>query len=300
MTRFDAEPWPRDPNDATVQSARSTIAGQFAVFTGSIVLAALAIVVACGLMLASEGARYHLARAVDTIELSVFLQPQVSRADAEGLRARLDATPTVTGAKLRTRDDAMAALVAAGLPTLSTKPNPLPDVWVVTLAQAGPAATIRSLATRVADARTTLSGLPGVESVRVDGRWVELLDRWTPPVVRGANLATWLVTGTLAIALFCVFFVAGRAYRPDLSFQAAPAAGAKQALATVGMTSGLLSLALAGAALALGGVAFPDFATVWKPIVDSVGRNGHVFVVSVGVAAILVAAAATTLGGSRR
>ena len=296
MTRFDAGSPSVHPEDSSFTSARATVASHPGIFALSNLLAALAIAVACALLLVGQGARYQVARTIDGLQLSVFMQPQASRADAEGMRPRLEAIPTVVGARLRTREDALTALVGAGLPALVGKANPLPDVWLVSLASPVAGSPESPLAARIADARAALASLPGVESVRVDGRWVDLLDRSSAWVAHGMTVAIWTISTALLASLLGFFFLTGRA----LSAGGRLGYDRMQALATIGMVTGLLSLALAGGVLALVTTLTPSLSTVWKPILDSIGRNGHIFVVAIGLGVILISALGHALGGSRR
>jgi len=294
MTRFDADPSSGGPPESSLTSARGTIARHPGVFIVAIALASLSIALASALLLAGQGARYQLARTIGALQLSVFLQPQVSRADAEGLRGRIEGTPAVVGARLRPREDAMAALVDSGFSSLPTKGNPLPDVWLVTLGPTG--ADAPTLAARIVNTRLALAALPGVDSVRVDSRWVDLLDRASSWLERGMTVASWIVSALALTSLLGLFFLTGRAL----------AAGGKlgddrmQALATIGMVSGLASLVLAGGWLWLATALSPDLIVLWRPILDSIGREGHVFLVAMGLSVILVAALGHGLGGSRR
>ena len=66
------------------------------------------------------------------------------------------------------------------------------------------------------------------------------------------------------------------------------------------MIAGLASLILATALVALLIQVFPDLGVVWSATVDSIGRDGHVYVVTMGVAAIAVSAIGSLSGGLQR
>ena len=296
MTRFDAGPSTLGADDSSTISARAVVAMHPGTVVLSILLAALMIAIAASLLFVGQGAQYRLASAIDALQLSVFLQPQASRADAEGMRARIEAVPFVVGARLRTREDAMTSLVGAGLPALATKANPLPDVWIVSLGRPNGSNDAPALSARVADTRVALEALPNVEAVRVDARWVDLLDRSSLWVGRGMTVAVWTISTTLLAALLGLSLLTGRAMKSNNREQS----GGVQALATVGMMTGLASLLLTGGLLALVTVSLPGSDAVWKPILDSIGRMGHVFVVAMGLAVIVVCAIGHALGGSHR
>ncbi len=293
MTRFDSAPG-FGAQLAAAPSARSMIASHPAIFIVSVLLASLSLCVVSGFLLVGQAAQYQLTRTIDAAQLAVFLQPQVPRSDAEALKARIEAAPHVAGAALRRREDALAALTSGGLESLAVKPNPLPDVWTVSLALAK--SDTRSLASQIADTRSALSALPGVESVRVDSRWIGTLDRWSFWVGSGVPMATWIGSAVLIVGLWCLFYLAGRGY-------AAPAhdrSSRVQALATVGMLAGLASLTVVAGAIALVIQLVPAVADVWAGIVDSMGREGHIYVVAMGIASIATSAIGQVSGGSRR
>ena len=296
MTRFDAGSSTAVPAFFSSTTVRGLVALHPGTFVLSILLASLMIAVASGLLLVGQGARYQLGRTTDALQLSVFLQPQATRADAEALRTRIEAVPAVVGARLRTREDAMIALVSGGLPALSTKANPLPDVWIVSLGHATGSDGDLSFAARVARTRVALEALPNVESVRVDARWVDLLDRSSRWLDRGMSLAVWTIAASLLAALLGIALLTGRA----LKSQGQDIGDGVQALATVGMVSGLASLILAGGIAALVTMFVPQLNDFGKPVLDSIGRNGHIFVVTMGLAIIGVCALGHALGGSRR
>lgn len=296
MTRFDADiPLDRS-TDRPASSVRAILASGFGTLVLFILLAGLAIAVAMGVLLAAQGAQVKLARTIDAFQMSVFLQPQVARSDAESLRGRIEAIPAVAGARLRTREDAVATLVGDGLSALTTRVNPLPDVWIVSLRGASPGVELSRLSARVADTRAALEALPGVESVRVDGRWVDLLERSSSWLDRATGVATWTVSIALLAALLGLSFLTGRALPSDARGEE----GRTQAFATVGMLSGLLSLAVGGALLASVTLVWPEGGSIAGSILDSVGRNGHVFLVASGLAIICTIAVGQAWGAMRR
>ena len=295
MTRFDSAPGFGVRPAPSSGSVRPTIAGHPAIFVVSILLAGLSICVVCGLLLIGQAVQHQLARTIDAVQLAVFLQPHLGRSDAESLKGRIEASPHVAAAALRKREDALAALTSGGLESLAVKPNPLPDVWIVALALAK-ADIAHSLSSQIADSRSALAALPGVESVRVDSRWIGTLDRWSSWMGHGMSLATWIASGALIFGLFCLFFLAGRGYAVSAPDRAARV----QALATIGMIAGLASLVLAAGVVASMVRVVPNLAAALFPIVDSLGRGAHMYVVAMGVAVIAVSALGSVSGGSRR
>lgn len=293
MTRFDADIVSERSADAPASSVRAVVASHPGVLFLSVLLTGFAIAVAAGLLLGAQGAQVKLASTIDALQMSVFLQPQVARGDAEALRGRIEAIPTVAGARLRTREDAATTLAGSGLSALTARANPLPDVWVVSLRGVSSGAEPLRLSARVANTRVALEALPGVESVRVDGRWVDLLERSSSWLDHATGVAGWTVTACLLVAVLGLSFLTGRALTPD----ARSGPGRSQALATVGMMAGLLSLAVGGALLASVIVVTPESGPIAGSILDSLGRTGHAFLVGVGLAVVLIAALGHTLGG---
>jgi hypothetical protein len=150
--------------------------------------------------------------------ISVLLKVQTSTAEAQALGARIVALPNVATAALRSKEDALKTLVAAGLPTPDGR-NPLPDVWTVTVKPPLLNASRQSLTTFMAETRYLLGGLPAVESTAVDERWIAALDRWSlgrkqwGPKLAGAILLL------LAVMSFSSAFLAGGALSDAASLQ---------------------------------------------------------------------------------
>jgi len=104
-------------------------------------------------------------------QLSVFLAPEASRADAARVEAALRQAPAARRVRFVSKDEALAALkrseamneIAAALGA-----NPLPDAFVVDLKPGDPAAVERLA--------TELGALPKVALVQLDAAWVKRLD----------------------------------------------------------------------------------------------------------------------------
>jgi hypothetical protein len=142
--------------------------------------------------------------------ISVLLKVQAPPAETQALGARILAIPNIATAVLRSKDDALKTLLAAGLPTPDGR-NPLPDVWVVTVKPPLLSASQQSLTTFIAETRYLLGGLPAVESTAVDERWITALDRWSQGRKKwGPKFATTIFL-FLVVALFSTAFLTGRA-----------------------------------------------------------------------------------------
>lgn len=141
--------------------------------------------------------------------ISVLLKVQTPPAETQALGARILAIPNVATAVLRSKDDALKTLVAAGLPASDSR-NPLPDVWVVSVKPALLNASQQSLTTFIAETRYVLGGLPGVESTAVDERWITALDRWSQDRKQWGPKIAGIIFLFLAVTLFSSAFLAGR------------------------------------------------------------------------------------------
>ncbi|MEO8936009.1 MAG: permease-like cell division protein FtsX [Burkholderiaceae bacterium] len=292
MTRFDADAV--HPAHSTSRDVGAVIAAQPAVFLVTVLVGCIAVVIAIGVLAIGQGVCAQLALAIGRTQVSVFLAPQLARSDAEALRERIEAVPTVSRAVLRTREEALAALAGDGLPALTNKPNPLPDVWIVTLRPKTPGDAEQRLSVAAAAARDALAALPGVASVKVDERWISAIDRWTP-------LAMRMVTGTnaLVFAVLAGFLVA-------LGFVAARAGGAQRAdgvgiraFATTGVLAGAVSILIA-AAIVWGLATWIVAAGIdLKPMIDTAGQMLVRLVAAVGGVAILAPLIGMCLGAIR-
>ena len=204
MTRFD-EP------SGLPHPALQRLRAQPALFVVSTIATCLMFCLAIAVLVADQAARDALVGAAGDIRLSVFLSPQLTRPEAEALRSRIESASVVRGATLRTREDAWSAMGAGGVPNLANRPNPLPDVWLVTLRLPGVEASRPSLAADVDSARSAIAAIAGVDTVSYDRSWVGLVERWST-AARWLSAARWLATGLIATMVFCVFFLAGRAH----------------------------------------------------------------------------------------
>ena len=294
MTRFDEKLFVHGTASGEAPSARAIVAEQPAVTVLAILLASATIFLAAAVLLFAQVVRLELERTMNAVQLLVFLQPQSSRADAEALRGRIEAVRAVASATLRTREDALAALATSGLPVSTAKSNPLPDVWIVGMRGPDANAAATPLAGRVEQIRQRLLLLPGVDTVRVDGGWIDSLDRWAARADRGGAWLDAITVGLALLALFGIYFLAGRAIGHR------EASGPVQALATMGMIGMLLAFVVAGLLIVFAGMMLPALGAALKPAVASIDRAGQVFIVGTGALAIVTAAVASAWGGSRR
>lgn len=130
-------------------------------------------------------------------QLSVFLAPEATAADARATGDRLKGRKEITGSRFVARAEALDTLksrtgladILAGLPG-----NPLPDAWVVTAAGAD-AAMLEAL-------QAEIRQWPKVAEVHVDSDWARRLDSL---LALGRHAVLMLATA-LAFALVAVTF----------------------------------------------------------------------------------------------
>jgi cell division transport system permease protein len=122
--------------------------------------------------------------------ISLFLEPQAPRADAEALGARLRADPRIASVRFIPREEALKEMQAVqGLSEViaALKRNPLPDAFVVTSRQ---------------DLADELAKLPGVAHVQADAVWARRL----AALAAIAQLGLWVLAALLGAALVAVTF----------------------------------------------------------------------------------------------
>lgn len=141
-----------------------------------------------------EGLRGVAGRfALDT-QISLFLQPEAKRADAEALGKALRADRRITKLRFVPREEALKELASVqGLPEViaTLGRNPLPDAFVVT----APAEELERLA-------VDLAKLPGVAYVQADAAWARRL----AALAGIGRLALWLLSALLGTGLVAVIF----------------------------------------------------------------------------------------------
>ena len=122
--------------------------------------------------------------------ISIFLEPQARRADAEALGARLRADRRIAQVRFIPREEALKEMSAVqGLPEViaALKRNPLPDAFVVTSRE---------------DLAEELAKLPGVAHVQADAVWARRL----AAIAAIAQLGLWVLASLLGAALVAVTF----------------------------------------------------------------------------------------------
>src|SRR2546425_771390 len=136
-----------------------------------------------------ESLRAIAARVTLEPQISLFLQPEASRAEAEALGRRLRADARVARLRFVPREDALRELQAVqGFPELiaALGRNPLPDAFVLSTNQA-------AVDVLAAD----LAKLPGVAHVQADAVWARRL----AALADIARLGLWLLAGLLGTGL---------------------------------------------------------------------------------------------------
>ena len=167
-------------------------------FVGGGVLSAVVIGVALALPAGGyallESLRGLATRASLDPQVSIFLNPELKRAEAQALERPLRADRRLSKVRFIPREEALKELNAVqGLSdvTAALGKNPLPDAYVV---------TVRSgeIDLLVAD----LGKLPGVAHVQADTAWARRL----AAVTAIGRLALWLLTFLLGLGLVAVTF----------------------------------------------------------------------------------------------
>ena len=237
IRRFDA---PAPPSAFAV--AFATLRAHWGVTIASMFVVGCVACAAAGLRLVDAAWSARLAASIGATRVYVVVDPSTARADAEALGSPIRALSLVEAASFESRDDALAKLVADGLPVPDGK-NPLPDVWTVTLRSRFVMADPRGFAAVVGDTRRALAASPHVDATRVDQRWVDGVDRhmrgWrrlrSPLLLAGCAL--------LALLLLATGFLAGAALSDR---QVGPMTTRKSAV-----TLGVALAALVAAAVAM-------------------------------------------------
>jgi cell division transport system permease protein len=122
--------------------------------------------------------------------ISLFLEPQARRADAEALGARLRADRRIANVRFIPREQALKEMNAVqGLSEVISAlgRNPLPDAFVVTSRE---------------DLADELAKLPGVAHVQADAVWARRL----AAIAAIAQLGLWVLATLLGAALVAVTF----------------------------------------------------------------------------------------------
>lgn len=291
MTRFDAPASSSSSQTSVFRAAGALCMARLSLVLAAFVPTVLALVGATLLLAIGVAVPAALRQAFVASPVLVFVAPAASRGDGEAIGKKLATLPDVVSATLRPKEDALATLVAAGLPAPTDGRNPLPDVWAVGLRGDGPL-----FMTEVVAARDAITAIPGVDRVRFDEAWAGGLDRSVDAWARFgiAAMAGGLVS--FAAVVFAVHGLFGRALAgsPFGEVSVSPAM-----LLMIDVLVGLVS-ALAGYAICLvivGRLVGIELSAM-KPIVVAIGQSWVVgFVEVTGVALVLVFAG-VLIGGT--
>jgi cell division transport system permease protein len=130
-------------------------------------------------------------------EISIFLAPEATAADARNIEQRLKSRTGLAGFRFIPRAQALEALkLRAGLADVAAglTHNPLPDAFVVTAA-ANDAVALESL-------RAEFAGWPKVVEAHVDSDWARRLDS----LLALGRYAVMMLAAVLALALVAITF----------------------------------------------------------------------------------------------
>lgn len=191
---------------SALRAAGALVAARFGMVLAALVATIVVLVIGTSLLGAGAAVPVALRQAFVASPVLVFVRPNAARSDVEAIGPGLMALPDVSTATLRPKEEALATLVAAGIPAPTDGRNPLPDVWTVTLHGDGP-----SFVTEAVAMRDAISALALVDSVRFDEAWARSLDRTAAMWSRFG--AGWLAgsIAALGLVLFCAYVLFGRA-----------------------------------------------------------------------------------------
>jgi len=130
-------------------------------------------------------------------QISLFLVDSLGKADIVALEARLKKAQGISGVRFVSRESALAGLKQSpGMSEVigSLPENPLPDAFVVTLAEAN-----AEIAERL---EQSFKVLPGVRHVQVDSAWVRRIDG----LLRLGRMGVTLLASLLGFTLIAVTF----------------------------------------------------------------------------------------------
>ena len=209
-------PRPADQPPSAVRRASAILAEQPLVVFCAVLVASLT---ACLALLASDafrGASIFLNQMIGATKVVVFLDAHAPSQTVESIGARLKAIPGVSGASLKTKEDAFSAVEAAPMGTLlASKEISLPDAWVLSLRTQihDGADDPRSLSAEVQRLQEMAGKLNGVQSIRFDRVWVGELDRWFSWFRNVTVMVSICLSGVLALLLIATFYLCLRALR---------------------------------------------------------------------------------------
>jgi cell division transport system permease protein len=170
------------------RQALASAAGRLSLLNALVIGIALAMPAGAYALL--EGLRPAGARLALEPRISLFLEPQARRADAEALGKRLRADPRIAAVRFVPREEALKEMSAVqGLSEVigALGRNPLPDAFVVTTNH---------------DLAEELAKLPGVAHVQADAVWARRL----AAAASVAEVGLWLLAALLGAGLVAVTF----------------------------------------------------------------------------------------------
>lgn len=204
-----------DRHPSAARTAAMILAAQpFVVFL-AVLVTALTACIALLMLDVRQGMTNTLNRMIDATKVLVFLDPEISRRDAEDLGGQFTAIPGVRDAQFRPKEEAISKFEAAqGKDGSSFTEMPAPDVWVLSVRAAGdsqeptfPSPSLISAAERL---QSAAENLHGVQFVRFDRPWIAQLDRWTILLREASAAVTLGVVSVLLIILFGFYFLSDR------------------------------------------------------------------------------------------
>lgn len=170
---------------ASLQYSVSNAAMHFRRRPGSIIASSLVVALALALPLFAYLVLMSVlpvtGRLATDAEISVFMPPTATRADAIALGSALGSLPGVANLRFVSSEEALARMAtqAAGKDLLAAlNRNPLPDAWVIrVVAPAGSGAVERNATRPMVEALSTrIRQFPNVDTVQIDSEWIARVD----------------------------------------------------------------------------------------------------------------------------
>ncbi len=211
MPRFDAPPSSSSRLGALCRTIAGVLSRNPGVILATLFPTLLAVSFATALVGLAVAVPTALRGAFTASPILVFVSPTIAHDDVQALGARLKALPMVADATLRSKEDALAALIQSGLPPPADGRNPLPDVWSVRLRLDAAQRGDPNFVSVAVGARDAIAALPTVDRVKFDEGWANALDRWWQAWSMFGSLA---VAGGLVLAtagVYCLFALCARA-----------------------------------------------------------------------------------------
>ncbi len=196
--------WLRDHLRALLEAGRR-IAGKPGSFSFNVLVIALALMLPIAGMTLLDNLRPVSRELAVEPEISIFLQATLPRERAIALGTELRQAAQTTGSNIKlkfvSREEALTAMKErAGLSDLvaTLGENPLPDAYILKLANAEDASGAARIEKLAAELRT----LPGVETVQLDAAWVKRL----AALLQLATGLLWILGLTLCGVVVAVVF----------------------------------------------------------------------------------------------